>query len=207
MLKCSFCEAEKSSNNSKVQHERFCAQNPNRAKPVCGMLGKKGGNQYTKNKDYKMSETTRAKVSEANRNRKVTLETRDKISRARKAYLDANPDKVPYLLNHKSKGPSYPELYWSEVLSERGVEVTPQFRVLRYHLDFAVQATKTAIEIDGEQHYLDPRIVAHDIKRTKNLQELGWSVVRIRWAEYCSLNPVEKQDFIDNIVRVTSPPA
>jgi hypothetical protein len=44
-----------------------------------------------------------------------TDETKKKISEIRIKYLRENPDKVPYKLNHYSKGESYPEQYFSKI--------------------------------------------------------------------------------------------
>ena len=41
-------------------------------------------------------------------------ETKEKISISRKKYLSEHPDQVPYLLNHYSKGESYPEKYFEK---------------------------------------------------------------------------------------------
>lgn len=61
--------------------------------------------------------TTRSeamKLASAKNPRTHTEETKQKLSQIRKQYLKDNPDKVPYLLNHYSKGESYPEKYFSE---------------------------------------------------------------------------------------------
>ena len=57
--------------------------------------------------DYsiKISNTLKSKEG-----KKHTEETKRKISEIRKKYLFENPDKVPYLLNHYSKGESYPTM-------------------------------------------------------------------------------------------------
>lgn len=61
MLYCTFCNRECKSKVSQSQHSIRCKLNPNKILPSLGMLGKKGGNQYTKNPDYVMSEETRKK--------------------------------------------------------------------------------------------------------------------------------------------------
>jgi very-short-patch-repair endonuclease len=68
-----------------------------------------------------------------------------------------------------------------------------------YSLDFALPNIKFYIEIDGEQHYTDKRIVEHDKNRTDVLTNLGWSCYRIRWSEYQKLNFEEKQSIINKI--------
>lgn len=100
---------------------------------------------------------------------------------------------VPYVLNHKSRGESYPEKYWREVLSSNGISFAQEFRVSRYRIDFAIG--KVALEIDGEQHYLDDRVKRSDERRNAVLAKLGWSTIRIRWAEYQKLDESAKAKF------------
>lgn len=127
----------------------------------------------------------------------MTQETKDKISVGRKRFLEENPDKVPYLLNHPSKGPSYPEKYFTECLL--GSDFKAKFRVSTYELDFANVEKKINLEIDGCQHRLDPRIVIHDIKRNKYLISLGWKIIRVNWSEFKKLNSLEKENLILSI--------
>lgn len=54
-----------------------------------------------------------------NNTRILSEETKNKISKSRKKYLIENPDKVPYLLNHSSKGPSYPESYFEKIFKDK----------------------------------------------------------------------------------------
>jgi hypothetical protein len=56
------------------------------------------------------------------------------------------------------------------------------------------------LEVDGEQHYYDKRIVASDNKRTKYLESLGFSVIRIRWSHFCKLNFDARAKYIDEIL-------
>ena len=197
---CRYCGSERKNKNSKTQHERLCSNNPERAEPTRGMLGKKGANQFTKNENYTVSPETREKLSESNRKRKLTPETRAKISEARRAFLAANPDKVPYLLNHKSKGPSYPEKYFREFLEAHGVTFEEQKPVLAYRLDFAISKSKVDLEIDGDQHHLDPRIATHDILRTQRLSGEGWRTVRVRWSAFQKLSKLEKDFYLKNLL-------
>ncbi|NBT36074.1 MAG: DUF559 domain-containing protein, partial [Betaproteobacteria bacterium] len=128
-------------------------------------------------------------------------ETKLKISRARKAYLDAHPEKVPYVINHYSKGPSYPERYFSDIFKSKGIELVEQHQVGRYCLDFALLDKKIDIEIDGEQHYLDPRIQRSDEERTRFLESEKWKVVRVRWSMYQSLTQEQKGSFVEDLVK------
>lgn len=162
MFICKFCDSIRNSKRSLAQHEIRCSQNPNRITPKNGMLGKKGSNQWIKAKQLgidppKISEETRKKWSKASSSRTLSDETKEKISKSRIKFLKENPDMVPYKLNHYSKGPSYPELYWQGILDSYGIEYTQEYRLSLYSLDFAILDKKIDIEIDGDQHYLDNR--------------------------------------------------
>ena len=119
--------------------------------------------------------------------------TKKQISASRIQYLDAHPDQVPYVLNHYSKGSSYPELYWEAVLKSAGVQYDKEQRVGRFRIDFAVG--KIALEIDGEQHYVDNRIVESNKRRDEALSAKGWETIRVRWAMYQKLNSDERLQF------------
>jgi very-short-patch-repair endonuclease len=170
------------------------------------MTGKKGSNQYTKAKRLNQpkpikSLETLEKIRLANTGRKHSQETKEKISKARRKYLTENPDMVPYKLNHYSKGPSYPERYWKKILNKANINYVEQYQIHTYQLDFALVERKIDIEIDGDQHYLDQRIVESDKRRNEYLESLGWKIIRIRWSEYKKI--VDKQDriaYVNNII-------
>ena len=86
-----------------------------------------------------------------------TEETKKKISNARKKYLTDHPEKVPYLLNHSSKGDSYPEKYFEDILSKSELKYERYYRIGLYELDFAFLDKKIDLEIDGNQHEEDER--------------------------------------------------
>lgn len=133
--------------------------------------------------------------SEAGNGRKQTEETKKKISNYRKKYLEENPDKVPYVLNHSSKE-SYPEKYFTELFKKENIKILKFFRIGLYELDFCIPDKKIDIEIDGSQHYLDKKIIESDKRRTKFLEECGWDVIRIDWSKYQSLDFLSKKEFI-----------
>lgn len=64
-------------------------------------------------------------------------ESKQKISQSRINYLNDNPDKVPYKLNHYSKGPSYPELYFEELFKKEKIYLVKEYQISKYQLDFA----------------------------------------------------------------------
>lgn len=167
----------------------------------------KGTNQYTKakalgNPKPKLTAEQTQKRRDSQTGKIHTEETKDKIRISRLAFLQENPHMVPYKLNHYSKGRSYPEEYWKAVLDSNNLIYEEQYQIGIYQLDFAFVDLKIDLEIDGDQHYLDQRIVASDIRRTKYLEELGWKTIRVRWSSYQKLE--DKKQFVDKIVKVLS---
>ena len=49
----------------------------------------------------------------------------------------------------------------------------------RYYLDMGWPELMLAVEYDGEQHRVDPEQYAYDIRRSEDIQELGWNRVRV----------------------------
>lgn len=133
--------------------------------------------------------------------KKHSEETKKRISERRKHYLSEHPEKVPYVLNHHSKGDSYPEQYFKMVFENNGITYEQNYKVLEYYLDFAWPDKKTYLEIDGEQHYSDKRILEHDILRTERLKSDGWKCLdRIRWSKYKKLSKEEQKKFVLDLV-------
>ncbi len=192
MLSCEFCGKEWEKKHSYVSHVNACKLNPNRKFKNQWVKAKEAGSQYV------LKEETRQKFRESASKQRHSEETKKKISETRKAYLDKNPDKVPYLLNHSSKV-SYPEEYFIECLKEFP-DIQFQYPVSRYKLDFASPARKLYLEIDGEQHYVSKKMVKHDEARTFTLEQMGWKGLRIRWAHFQKLSENEKKEEVKKIV-------
>lgn len=176
MFNCKFCSREAKRQSDISQHQKHCVNNPERIprKPF--------------------SNETREKISAVWRGRKHSDETKSKISKSRTEYLIKNPSQVPYLLNHYSNGASYPEKYFKKFLETNNVDFQDELRISIYRLDFAI-ANKINLEIDGEQHYIDERIVKSNTKRDSYLSSLGWKVIRIRWSTYKKLSLSEQEKF------------
>lgn len=109
-----------------------------------------------------------------------------------KRFLERNPDKVPYLLNHSSKI-SYPERYFMFVFKKEKIDLEYHVQISRYQLDFCDLKQKKYIEIDGESHYVDNKTIKIDKERTEFLEKLGWKCFRIRWKDYKKLNFDERK--------------
>ena len=129
-------------------------------------------------------------------------ETKKKISEHRKKYLEEHPDKIPYVMNHSSKI-SYPEKYFMEVFKDLPVKYN--YQVGLYQLDFAIPEKLVYIEIDGEQHFCDKRIVEHDKERTEKLESLGWNCLkRVRWSDYKKLNQEQQKQYCNELIQLLS---
>jgi very-short-patch-repair endonuclease/predicted transcriptional regulator len=154
---------------------------PNRF--ICKYCGKKLGNGYQRAAHQihcdqnPQKDEIRSKITAAAKGRKLSEEHKKKISKARIKYLKANPDKVPYLMNHSSKM-SYPELLFAQALTEEeivGWEYA--YRNGIYEYDFAWPEIKLDVEIDGSTHLLE-NVKEIDRKRDEWSREQGWTVLR-----------------------------
>lgn len=126
-------------------------------------------------------------------------ETKQKMSILRKQYLKDHPEMVPYKLNHYSKKDSYPELYFKDIFEKESIDLKHHKDILCYELDFYNLDKMIYVEIDGDQHYLDKRIVESDIRRNKVLFEQGWIGARIRWSTYQKLDHTQKCEIVNRI--------
>ncbi len=98
--------------------------------------------------------------------RKLSENTKKKISESRIKYLKENPDRVPYLINHSSNGETYPEKYFREILEKKNLDFEPKYPFSIYELDFAFITKSINLEIDGSQHKYDLKIVKSNKKET-----------------------------------------
>lgn len=213
-LECQFCGKSCKNRNSLCNHERLCKNNPDKQETPAGLL------QHNKdiqngvidvwNKGLTSETDERVAQQKASLNKfyeshqgvwagKTLPENmKKKIGKGVKQFLIENPDMVPYKRNHSSKE-SYPEEYFSKLFQQEGIELVKQFPVHSYHLDFCDPDKKIAIEIDGDQHYLDLKIVEHDKIRNKFLEDNGWTIFRIKWSDYKKMTYSEKEQVVQKI--------
>ena len=103
--------------------------------------------------------------------------TKQKISKARIKYLEENPDKVPYLVNHSSKQ-SYPEkIFQNALISSNITGWEYNYRVGLYQYDFAFLDLKIDVEIDGATHNTN-KVKNIDARRDNFSKSNGWIVKR-----------------------------
>jgi len=141
-----------------------------------------------------------SKISNKLRPKKLSEETKKKISESRIKYLKEHPEKVPYLLNHYSKGESYPEKYFDKIFKLYELKYKKLLQISIYQLDFAFIENGINIEIDGEQHYSDKRIVESNERKDEYLKSLGWEIIRIRWSYYQKMSRDEKKNYIKKLI-------
>jgi len=111
-----------------------------------------------------------------------TQETKLKIRKTRLAYLKANPDKVPYKLNHSSVE-SYPEKLLKCELEKRGVTgCVQEYTSGLYSYDFAWPDIKLDVEVDGGTHNQE-KVQQIDAERDKFSIANGWRVYRATAAQ------------------------
>lgn len=216
MYKCKFCDKEYKSvyeKNNKInlkKHLLYCSLNPEKILYECKYCGEKKENRSklgahvslcTKNPDYETIK--KAKKEKGREGRPHSDKTKKLISERRIKYLKENPEKVPYRLNHSSVE-SYPEKYFNEVFIKEGLNFERYYRVGLYELDFALVDKKIDIEIDGDQHYLDPKVSEVDKRRNKYLIDNGWTIIRIKWSDYKKLSIEEKKEYIKRLRRIAA---
>lgn len=157
IFQCSYCNLIFDSGFKLGGHKISCASNP----------------------DYFINNQKKSRVlSEKAKLRKLSDEHKNKISESRKKYLDENPGKIPYLLNHSSKE-SYPEELFRKALDERKIKGWVQEHpIKRYSLDFAFIDKKIDVEIDGGMHN-DEKVSRKDKIRDETLSSMGWEIIRI----------------------------
>lgn len=137
-------------------------------------------------------------LSLAGKKRTHSEETKNKISIIRKKFLEENPDKIPYKINHKSRGETYPEQYFRDWLEKENIPFQQEYKFKLYSFDFLVNE-RVDLEIDGDQHKLDERIINHDIKRDDKSKDAGFVVYRIMWSDYQKLSHEEKKNFLNEL--------
>ena len=134
--------------------------------------------------------------------KKLSKKHRIKISHSMKKFYSEHPELVPYKLHHSSRE-SYPEKYFNELFAKENITgFERDYYVDGYFLDYAFVDKKIDFEVDGSQHYVDPKIVEHDKVRTKHLESLGWKTFRIDWRAWQKMNDSQKHEKIEEFKKL-----
>ena len=132
----------------------------------------------------------------------LSAEHRAKTSASMKKFYKEHPELVPYKLHHSSKE-SYPERYFNELFAKENiVGFERDYYVDGYYLDYAFLDKKIDFEVDGSQHYVDPKIVEHDKVRTQRLESLGWKTFRIDWRVWQKMSNDQKHEKIEEFKKL-----
>jgi very-short-patch-repair endonuclease len=208
-LICSYCGKQLKNKHALVSHELRCSKNPLKIDTL-GQYDKVGHTAWSKGLSKESSSILKKRGEKLSakyknnelisfwKNKHMSQTCKNKISEKLKEAISNNPNNFYYVKCHSSK-PNYVENYFIEVFNKENINVNYHYMVGRYQLDFCNIKYKKYIEIDGEQHYTDKRIVKHDIERTKNLALLGWEGYRVRWSEYKQMTYQDKKSIIDKI--------
>ena len=104
--------------------------------------------------DYSTKDRKRSKYCSNKCGKTISLEHKEKISEARKRYLQENKDKHPWRMSDKFK--SIPCEKVKEFLTNNGIKFVEEWVPLdgrNYSIDIAFPDKKIGIEINGNQHY------------------------------------------------------
>ena len=93
-----------------------------------------------------------------------------------------------------SQIPSYPEIFFMDVLDSRNIHYDFNLLVGKWFIDFAIKDKMIALEIDGKQHE-KPERKSKDIEKDAYLVSQGWRVYRIKWK---SINNDKGKIYIKN---------
>ena len=201
---CRFCKKLYKNSHALTQHELRCKLNSNALRIEIPNFNSKGRVAWNKgltkqtNDSIKLAAEKTSKKMQGKSQGPLSEEHKKKISKSRKKYLEQHPEKVPYRLNHSSKI-SYPEQYFIDLFEAENIDLKYHLQISKYELDFYNEEKKLDLEIDGEQHYVDPRIAKSDIDRDIYMTSLGWTIKRIRWSEYKKLTLDKKVLVINEI--------
>lgn len=72
---------------------------------------------------------------------------------------------------------------WDALDNQIRTEITPQFHIGKYRIDFVIERLKIAIELDGHDYHKTKEQRTYDASRERFLQRQGWQVVRFTGSE------------------------
>ena len=127
---------------------------------------------------------------------KMSEQAKRKISKGRKAFLAANPDKHNWRNNSKFK--SVPCEKLKEFLKKKDIQFIEEFEPLVnqgrfYSLDIAFPDKMIAIEVNGNQHYEnDGKLKPYYQKRHDEIESNGWKIYEFHYSICFNESALEK---------------
>lgn len=191
-------------------HENYCDLNPNKKEHTEKYFQRKTGSGWNKGLTKEIDERVKKSSETQKKNYKEGLwqnwntgktkendEVVKRIAESNSKYMKEKHKKGEAFYWGKYGRVSYPEHYFMEVFEINEFPTYEyNYHELTYYLDFAWLQSKKYIEIDGEQH---KNQIEHDIKRDKELKELGWQCIRVDWIKFIKLDENDRQIFINNL--------
>lgn len=120
-------------------------------------------------------------------------ETKAKISKNRKKYLQENPEKHPWKRHDRFK--SVPCELVKKFLRTKGLNFVEEWAPLEdrfFSVDIAFPDIKLAIEINGNQHYnRDGTLTAYYQERHDLIESCGWIVLELHYSIVYNLEKLE----------------
>lgn len=89
------------------------------------------------------------------------------------------------------------EQFW-EIAQHEIPGLIPQYHISRYRVDFALPDKHVIIELDGHEYHKTKKQRTADARRERNLQELGWRVIRFTGTEVYQ----DAQDCVEQVKRL-----
>lgn len=194
MYDCKFCSSNRPSKKSLVHHQRTCVKNPDRKMHT-------RTNQFVKAKQLGLPRPV-GKKTNGWLGRKHSEETKSLLRKRQQDYLQANPHMSPWVHSHYSKRKSYAQMYWENLLTERGVNFQDECILSKYRLDIYIESAKFNLEIDGEQHYIDGKLRPSDVRRDEYTRSQGIITRRIRWSQYKKMSLTEKEKCVNDVLEL-----
>ena len=116
--------------------------------------------------------------------KKLPAKTTQKISQSmKKAHAEGRAHNIGE--SRWNNEPSYPEKWFMKVIANEfdDKNYVREFPFHRFSLDFAWVDKKKCIEIDGEQHQRFEEYKERDTRKTEQLHQEGWKLLRLVWKE------------------------
>lgn len=212
MYQCEKCKIEINNNGSFQRHIKSCKLLESEVsalkkeyindKKSMHYIAEKYNISFSLIKKY-LSDNIRTRIESSrnvNLNRKLSDETKKKISEGRKKYLKENPDKHPWKKSNKFV--SIPCENFKKILSHNNIEFIEEFQCFddyNYSIDVAMPKYKIGFEINGNQHYnIDGSLKEYYQNRHNYIVGKGWNLLQIHYTECFNDNNI--LNIIKNVI-------